>query len=43
MRFYYNLILQKFCYMFRVMKVNHQEVSCRIHALRHNVMPKYVR
>jgi len=38
----YNLILQKFFYMFRAMKVHHQEVSCRIQALCPNVMSKYV-
>jgi hypothetical protein len=29
----YNLVFQKFCYMFRLMKFHHQEVSCRTQAL----------
>ena len=43
MHFCYNLILQTFFYKFRFMKVNHQEVSCRINAFWYDVMSKYVR
>jgi len=39
-RYYFNFT-KVFC-MFRVMKVHHQEVSCRIQALWYNVMSKYM-
>jgi len=38
MHLYYNLILQKFFYMFLPIKVHHQEVRCTIQALWCNVI-----
>jgi hypothetical protein len=35
-------ISQNLFYMFRSMKVHHQKVSCRVQALRNNVMSKYI-
>jgi len=34
----YDLILQNFFYMFQAMTFHHQKVSCKIQALRYNVI-----
>jgi len=34
----YDLILRQFLYIFRAMKVYHQEVCCRVQALWYNAM-----
>ena len=42
MHYCYNLILQKFFYKFRAMKIHNKEVSCGIPALWYNIMTKYM-